>query len=486
MYTYKHIWLLLVLLLLLLAGAHVQAAPTSKPQANLAPTYRIFATREGLVGLQTANGHIIQERDHFVALPSWQVLSSYRGSEFQVRITYQGRTTIASVWDVGPWNTNDRYWSPDRGDWPDLPIGMPQAQAAYFDGYNGGLDEFGRVINNPNGIDIADGTYWDALGMTRNDWVEVSFLWLGQDPGPGAAVQAPIPPPPDAPAPNPPPEAPASDPPPDNGQPAAAPAPPPTTQPLDNPIVEVGAIAVDDVDPEFEGGTFAWDDAVCGLNGAHTWATSQADTTHQARWLPLLDEGAYEIKVYIPDCGSDMPLTTSANYTVFHDNGKEEITIDQAASTGQWVSLGSYHVGRDVAPLVELSTTTDDIGSAVRFDAIAWLPSDDDSPPQSQISRIARRGNGYVVEWSGEDDTSGIVGYDLQVRQLPRGNWRTWGNNQAGTSAWWGPDEGKHFAFRVRARDFAGNEEAWPPGEDGTAERIMDTYQAEEEEEQQP
>src|SRR2546429_1342697 len=29
-----------------------------------APTYQVFATREGLVGATTANGHLIRERDH--------------------------------------------------------------------------------------------------------------------------------------------------------------------------------------------------------------------------------------------------------------------------------------------------------------------------------------------------------------------------------------------------------------------------------------
>lgn len=40
-----------------------------------AHTYRVFATREGLVGGTTANGHVIRERDHFVALPSRRGLS---------------------------------------------------------------------------------------------------------------------------------------------------------------------------------------------------------------------------------------------------------------------------------------------------------------------------------------------------------------------------------------------------------------------------
>ncbi|CAL9600247.1 hypothetical protein SUDANB58_05423 [Streptomyces sp. enrichment culture] len=142
-----------------------------------AVTYRLFATREGLVGHTTANGHVIQPRDHFVALPSRRMLASNGGREYRVRLCYKGRCETAPVWDVGPWNTRDDYWNPSaqREMWRDLPQGTPQAQAAYQNGYNGGLDEFGRRVANPAGIDVADGTFWDGLGMTDNDWVDVTF-----------------------------------------------------------------------------------------------------------------------------------------------------------------------------------------------------------------------------------------------------------------------------------------------------------------------
>ncbi|KOG42431.1 SH3 domain-containing protein [Streptomyces resistomycificus] len=142
-------------------------------------TYRLFATREGLTGQTTANGHVIQPRDHFVALPSRRMLASNGGREYQVRLCYArtGRCETAPVWDVGPWNTQDDYWNPpaQRQMWRDLPQGTPEAQAAYQSGYNGGLDEFGRRVANPAGIDVADGTFWDGLGMTDNDWVDVTF-----------------------------------------------------------------------------------------------------------------------------------------------------------------------------------------------------------------------------------------------------------------------------------------------------------------------
>jgi hypothetical protein len=427
------------------------AAPAARPNANLAPTYRIFATREGLVGQMTANGHIIRPRDHFVALPSWQVLSSYRGYEFQVRVTYNGRSAVVPVWDVGPWNTNDAYWHPNRGDYPDLPIGMPQAQAAYFDGHNGGMDEFGRLINNPNGIDIADGTYWDSLGMTRNDWVEVSFLWLGEDPGPGAAVQAPIPAPPPANPPAGPPAAPAPP------QPAPDPGPPPP--PSDNPQIPAGATAVDNSDTTYSSREIEQQSFACGLNGDHAWVRGASSNNQQAIWTPDLPSGAYEVSAYIPPCG-EVAASSAARYTVSHDGGASEVIINQATAEGTWVSLGAYHFGLQGVPSVELHTVSSDVGGAVRFDAIAWQPVPDITPPTASLARIQHERNGFRVTWRGEDDLSGVGGYDVQVRQLPKGGWRYWVRDKDLTDAWFGPHEGRNFAFRVRARDLSGNEQA--------------------------
>jgi hypothetical protein len=176
-----------------LAGS-VHRAPTglATPQAAAAAgprTYRVFATREGLVGRTTANGHVIRERDHFVALPSRRALSPRGSTTYSVRVCNpaNNRCETAPVWDVGPWNTKDDYWNPSsqRQMWRDLPQGKPQAQAANQDNYNNGRDESGRDVPNPAGIDLADGTFWDGLRMTNNGWVDVTFLWTGDDPGAG-------------------------------------------------------------------------------------------------------------------------------------------------------------------------------------------------------------------------------------------------------------------------------------------------------------
>ena len=150
----------------------IQAAPLKS---------RVFATREGLVGGTTANGHVIVSRDHFVALPSRRGLASNGSGNYSVKVCTASRCAFEPVWDVGPWNTKDDYWNPaaTREMWKDLPQGRPEAQAAYQSGYNGGKDQFGRTVANPAGIDLADGTFWDALKLTDNAWVDATYLWTG-------------------------------------------------------------------------------------------------------------------------------------------------------------------------------------------------------------------------------------------------------------------------------------------------------------------
>lgn len=153
---------------------------------------RLFATRIGLVGGTTANGHVVAPDDHFAALPSRRGLAARGGGEYTVRVcttgefgpgavgdprTHDPRCVYVPVWDVGPWNITDDHWNEDRESWEDLERGLPQAQAAYTEGHNGGFDGFGRRVANPAGIDLADGAFDHGLQMHTNGWVQVDYLW---------------------------------------------------------------------------------------------------------------------------------------------------------------------------------------------------------------------------------------------------------------------------------------------------------------------
>ncbi|WP_060710462.1 hypothetical protein [Pseudonocardia sp. HH130629-09] len=158
------------------------AGAEGEPLTEAAPrSYSVFATREGLVGGTTANGHKIVNRDRFVALPSRRALSANGKTDYSVKVCApNGRCAIAPVWDIGPWNTKDDYWNPSdqREMWKDLPQGVPQAAAAR-NGHNGGKDQFGRRVANPAGIDLGDGIFWDVLGLKDNSQVQVDYLWTG-------------------------------------------------------------------------------------------------------------------------------------------------------------------------------------------------------------------------------------------------------------------------------------------------------------------
>jgi hypothetical protein len=412
------------------------AVAQAKDQPPPAPTYSVFATREGLVGRRTANGHRIRERDRFVALPHWGALSSKGGNEFQVRVTYRDRSVVLPVWDVGPWNTRDDYWSPKRR-YGDLPVGQPMAHAAYQQGYNGGRDEFGRRIRHPNGIDIADGAFWDDLGMTKSDYVQVTFLWLGADPGAGQA------------------------------EPAA-----PSASPV---AVEPNAVLADDGGEAYNAeAAIKWYDAPCGLNGRHAWTYGTPDpkqSENHARWSPRLPgDGFYEAMAYIPDCGR--PATQSARYRVLHDGAAREVVVDQHAAAGTWISLGLYHV-KEPGVAIELSDVTGDDGRVVRFDAIKWLPRADTGPPDARVTEAARQADGsFLVRWAGADDVSGIAAYDVQVRALPGGGWTDWQIETTVLQASFVPPGPGGFAFRARARDWLGHQQPWRDGEDTRVEVV--------------
>ncbi len=407
----------------------VTPIPVEPPALPSAPTFTVFATRQGQVGRRTANGHRIRPRDRFVALPSWHSLSSRNGNEFQVRVSYRGRTVVLPVWDVGPWNTHDEYWHPERR-YKDLPVGMPMAQAAKQNGYNNGRDEFGRRIAMPNGIDIADGAFWDDLGMNGSDWVQVTFLWMGQDPA------------------------------------IALDQPSGNDEPGQN---EPGAVLIEDGGDGYSTPSNTnWYDASCGVRGRSVWtyaASKPDERENSARWAPKLSgPGLFEAFAYIPSCGPK--ATAAAHYRITHEGAITEIVIDQRKSAGKWVSLGTYRMNPGSA-WVELDDLTGEEDAVVHFDALKFVPRNDNNPPVSKVVSAARRDDGSIlVRWQGSDDISGVASYDIQMRSLPDGTWNDWLKGTATSEAIFTPATPGSYAFRIRARDWVGHEEAWREAND--------------------
>jgi len=154
-------------------------------------SYQVFATRYDSKGAYTvalpdqclkfANGglHLCDSKGYTA------------GAGYAVAISYKSGLGVM-VGESGPWNIEDNYWASSADPQPrrkfaDLPVGMPEAQAAYFNGYNGGKDQYGRKVTGPFAIDLAF-KVGDDIGLPakKNDWITVSFLWTrdwGSKPG---------------------------------------------------------------------------------------------------------------------------------------------------------------------------------------------------------------------------------------------------------------------------------------------------------------
>lgn len=117
---------------------------------------RVKATREGLLNRRTASGFVIDAVVPFVALPSRDALHRF----VRLRNPENGRTAVALVLDVGPWNTHDDPYVFEGQ--------RPQAET--------GTDKWGRPTNGA-GIDLGE-KVWKQLGMTDNSDVEWEFVDL--------------------------------------------------------------------------------------------------------------------------------------------------------------------------------------------------------------------------------------------------------------------------------------------------------------------
>ena len=119
-----------------------------------------------------------------VALPHKKVKFS-GGRKVRITDIRKGTSARAPVKDSGPWNIRDNYWKAprDRSMWQDLPRCVPEAQAAFFDNYNRGKDQFGREVGNPAGIDITPAVarrmdMWQKIQRRGLIKVRVKYLWM--------------------------------------------------------------------------------------------------------------------------------------------------------------------------------------------------------------------------------------------------------------------------------------------------------------------
>lgn len=85
------------------------------------------------------------------------------------------------VREVGPWSIDDNYWdaansSNPRRMFSDIPLCWSEAEYAYYYGYNGGKDQFGRTVTVPTSVDLTPAVAADlGLGYLENGYVTVYY-----------------------------------------------------------------------------------------------------------------------------------------------------------------------------------------------------------------------------------------------------------------------------------------------------------------------
>jgi hypothetical protein len=274
-----------------------------------------------------------------------------------VRLQYgSGPAVKVTVGESGPWNVDDNFWTTVADPQPrrlftDLPLGMPESQAAYFDDYNGGLDQFGRQVTSPVAIDLAKEVSLDiGLEAGKNDWITVTYLWTE-----GWAT----------------------------GE-----------------VHEVTVKEPTRLQPGYSGDMCgsSWN-KINGFSGSPAYLTlnvqSAGQSTNSAEWIPDLPVGGeYKVEAFIPDhppvewqCPSkSIPRDTAkARYSITFSGGQKTVDGNQGPLANGWLDLGTYAFKAGRSGSVKLSDLTgeENLSRTVAFSAVRFVQS---SPPAPQPS----------------------------------------------------------------------------------------------------
>jgi hypothetical protein len=138
-----------------------------------------------------------------------------------------------------------------------------------------------------------------------------------------------------------------------------------------------GEVIVDDGDPGFvTGGEAVTWHLASGTAGEHWLWTRNNDRVRPyynwVRWHPDLIPGRYEVSVRVPEHDS---TTSHARYWVSHRDGYSLRPVDQSASGGRWVSLGTYWFRGTWQDYVSLADVTFEpyLSHSIAFDAVKWV-----------------------------------------------------------------------------------------------------------------
>jgi hypothetical protein len=228
------------------------------------------------------------------------------------------------------------------------------------------------------------------------------------------------------------------------------------------------------------GGVYIWD--VAGGEGAALpWPMFQHDVQRTGN-------------AYFGDATPPQnPIVTSPTHTPVTWSNDATVQVDWSGASDTGSGIGGYYYTWDKSPttsvdrnasrldanVVTLASSLDDgtdwyfhIRAVDRAGLLAentvhFGPLQIDTvPPVSQASTPTCAVLSAAISWSGTDTGSGIVSYDVQVRQGSTGSWTNWKSGTTDTLGVYAGDTGHTYYFRSRARDAAGNLEPAPASPD--------------------
>lgn len=186
-------------------------------------------------------------------------------------------------------------------------------------------------------------------------------------------------------------------------------------------------------------------------SGSLTWQKSgQGAVSMGYRWLtsdgkpaPGIKDGKFTISQDVPFAGA---MTMTVKLNVPSQPGHYAVMWDMYRDGQGWFSDGGS-------------------SRPLRVDVVVGKGVGDTVPPESEVLPLPVYTSDpeIAVRWAGKDDPkgSGIASYDIQYRIIPQGAWTDWKNGTSDTQATYEGQNGYTFGFRSRARDAAGNVEAW-------------------------
>jgi len=220
-------------------------------------------------------------------------------------------------------------------------------------------------------------------------------------------------------------------------------------------------------------------------------------------WNPTATtDGPYWLDISPPE----NPTTFSSNPQIGYWTNDDTIYVNwSGASDGagsgvygysyQW-SNGSAVLPDTIVDTTGNSTTSPHLGSGqwrfnirTRDNAGTWSSEAktyaifyvDVIPPSSTLTSPESVSlGGFTVNWSGSDSGGSgyALRYDVQYFDYTiGGSWTNWKTNTTFTSGYFFAEPGHLYFFRCRARDGAGNEEAWPGFWDSATEVAMLDFQ---------